>query len=127
MALAKHAPAVVWAWKTDQGNWHAYPAKLSDDLEDAWKGKVVRFPVDAERFVDTVKMVQRRLDMTGKAREVKREPQLALQNHVFAVCGVPNDLVATISKHGGLCTEYVTEKVRSLLHAITLPIGAYIV
>lgn len=117
MAAAKHAPLVLWAWKTDQGNWHAYPPALCDSLEDAWKGKVTRFPVDAERFVDTVKMVQKRLDLTGKAREVKREPQPALKHHVFAILGqLQAGTVTTISNHGGIATIYITEKVRSRLH-----------
>lgn len=115
MAAAKHAPLVVWSWKTDQGNWHAYPPALCDSLEDAWKGKVTRYPVDADRFVDTVKMVQKRLDMTGKAREVKREPQPALKHHVFAMIGpLQASVVNAISNHGGVATLYITEKVRPI-------------
>lgn len=117
MAAATQASLVLWAWKTDQGNWHAYPPALCENLEDAWKGKVTRFPVDAERFVDTVKMVQRRLDMTGKAREVKRELQPALKHHVFAIIGSLASATAVnqISEHCGLATLYITEKVRRLI------------
>jgi hypothetical protein len=81
-------------------------------LEDAWVNKVTRFPVDAERFVDTVKMMQRRLDMTGKARKVKREPQLALQKYVFNCAGpLRSNVGPKISQNGGIVTHYITSKV----------------
>lgn len=113
MSSANDAPLALWYWKTDQGHWHAYSTVLCHSLEDAWSSKATRFPVDTERYVDTVKMEQRRLDMTGKPRAVKREPQLALVTHIFAAVGkLKFDVLPTISKHGGIATKYITEKVR---------------
>lgn len=105
------APLARWYWKTDQGHWHAYSDALCHSLEDAWSTKATRFPVDAERFVDTVKMEQRRLDLTGKARMVKREAQLALASYIFVTVGLKSDVLPTISNHGGIVTKYITEKV----------------
>lgn len=113
MTAPSALPVAIWSWKTDQGHWHAYSDALSIQLEDAHQNKVTRFPVDAERFVDTVKMEQRRLDLTGKARQVKRELQPALKAFTFAIIGAkPSDeLVDLISTHGGIVTMYVTEMV----------------
>lgn len=120
MAGTTDAPEALWYWQTDQGNWHAYSDALCENLEDAWKNKVTRFPVDAERFVDTVKMVQRRLDMTGKQRLVKRELQLALFKHVFALAGTLNiNITPLVSQHGGIITRYITKKVCSLIYTLT--------
>lgn len=102
----------VWYWRTDQGNWHAYPKELQGKIEEAWKNGVTRLPVDAERFVNTVKMEQRRLDMTGKPRSIKRELVLALERYIFGVAKhVKKDPVPLISKHGGVATYYITKKV----------------
>lgn len=113
MDAVTDAPLAIWYWKTDQGHWHAYSDALCHSLEDAWSSKATRFPVDAERFVDTVKMEQRRLDLTGKARMVKREPQLELVAHIFAAVGKQKfDVLPLVSQHGGIVTKYITEKVR---------------
>lgn len=121
MTGATDAPEALWYWQTDQGHWHVYSDALCESLEDAWKNKVTRFPVDAERFVDTVKMVQRRLDMTGKQRSVKRELQLALLKHVFAFAGpLKTNVAPLVSDHGGIITPYITTKVRHSIFALTL-------
>lgn len=110
------SPEALWYWKTDQGNWHLYPKGLHAKLEDAWKNGVTRFPVDAERFVNTVKMEQRRLDMTGKVRQVQRVPVLPLEAYTFALTGkFTQDPIPLISKHGGVATHFITEKVRIIL------------
>lgn len=117
MGDAADAPNALWYWQTDQGHWHAYSAALSLALEDAHATKATRFPVDAERYVDTVKMEQRRLDHTGKARAVKREVQLALKAFTFAAVGKPrDDIVSLISDHGGIVTLFLTELVCSSLN-----------
>lgn len=121
MPGATDAPEALWYWQTDQGHWHVYTDALCESLEDAWKNKVTRFPVDAERFVDTVKMVQRRLDMTGKQRLVKRELQLALLKHVFAFAGPLNTNVSPlVSDHGGIITPYITTKVSYFIPLLIL-------
>jgi len=122
MSVANDAPLALWYWKTDQGHWHAYSTALCHSLEDAWASKATRFPVDAERYVDTIKMEQRRLDMTGKPRPVKREPQLALVTHILATVGAfPFDVLPLISKHGGIATKYITEKVRCVFQLLFGP------
>jgi hypothetical protein len=120
MTDANDTPLAIWYWKTDQGKWCAYSDALCSSLEDAWATKATRFPVDGERFVDTVKMLQKRLDLTGKAREVKRESHLALVTQTIAVVGkLKLDVGPMISKHGGIVTPYITSKVCSLFYLLS--------
>jgi hypothetical protein len=106
-------PAVTWSWRTDQGKWSPYSDELCLELEEAFSQGVARLPVDSERYVDTVKMEQRRTDLTGKPRAVMRKPKLILGVFTFVAVGhIRASTVQLIAKHGGVVTLHPTPKVR---------------
>jgi hypothetical protein len=105
--------AAKWSWKNDQDKWIAYDAKLSAKIEKEFKLGRKSCDVDDERFVDIPNLLQRRKDDMSKCRLVKREEPLPLSEYVFLLLG--DNLVDSweddITKHGGLITEYLTDKV----------------
>ena len=105
--------AAKWSWKNDQDKWIAYDAKLSAKIEKEFKLGRKSCDVDDERFVDIPNLLQRRKDDMSKCRLVKREEPLPLSEYVFLLLG--DDLMDSweddITKHGGLITEYLTDKV----------------
>eukprot|EP00029_Vermamoeba_vermiformis_P010532 TRINITY_DN5548_c0_g1_i1.p1 TRINITY_DN5548_c0_g1~~TRINITY_DN5548_c0_g1_i1.p1 ORF type:complete len:433 (-),score=127.81 TRINITY_DN5548_c0_g1_i1:35-1294(-) len=111
--------AAKWSWKNDQDKWIAYDAKISAKIEKEYKLGRKSCDVDDERFVDILNLLQRRKDDMSKCRLVKREEPLPLSEYVFLLLG--DDLLDTweddITKHGGLITEYLTDKVTHVVVA----------
>ena len=102
-----------WFWKTDQGNWSAYSLTICRDLEAAFGKGTRKWPVDSERFVDTIAMEQRRFDLTGKPRQVKRELVRPLKEQIIYLAGKPKpNWVELVSQLGGIITPFITKKVR---------------
>lgn len=64
---------VSWLWLgDDKTTWNEYNSRISEKIEEAHKAGKTKVRVDTQRFVDLQDMVQRRYDLSGKDRPVKR-------------------------------------------------------
>ena len=57
---------VRWSWLQEGQQWKEYPPDITKKLEDAVNNNKKQCAVDSERYVDLVKMVQRRSNDPSK-------------------------------------------------------------
>ena len=61
-----------WEWKDDGEQWKAYAEPVAGQLEEAYQSGGRHVDVDADRYVDPKKMIQKRWEDASKWRHVRR-------------------------------------------------------
>ena len=69
-AAARMVPR--WEWKDDGEQWKAYAEPVAGQLEEAYQSGGRHVDVDADRYVDPKKMIQKRWEDASKWRHVRR-------------------------------------------------------
>ena len=70
-APAGDAPGPTWEWEGDDGQWKAYSAEVSTQLEAAWQTGGRSVDVSDDHYVDPTKLVQKGWE-DGSERRVRR-------------------------------------------------------